>query len=387
MSQKYSKQVYYFSKSERRGIAILLGICAMLITYKILSVTGFEQPLNLSVNYASPDQTEETEFEGSEEKRIPQSFPFNPNTADEATLQALGLDKKTVKSIMNYRKKGGQFKKAEDLAKIYNLPKESFERLKPFIQLENERPHFAKNTSFADRKSEAFNPVTFDPNTADSATLVQSGMKPFVAKNLINFRSKGASFRKAEDLKKIYGMDEAQWEKMEQWVEIGEKDTAESNITAAETKKDENKFEPKATEHFTISINTASPEEWQKINGIGPGYAKRIVQFRENLGGFVRVEQVAETYNLPDSVFQKMLPFLSLDTPVKPINMNTATYEELNMHPYISKKQAQLIVNYRQHHGSYKDVDDLKKIKAFDEAWVEKIKPYLMVNEEAVPKR
>ncbi len=378
MSQQSSKQIYYFSKSERRGIALLLGICAMLITYKILSITGYEQGLNLSVSYASTEKISEQEFERQEEKTVNNSFPFNPNTADEATLQALGLDKKAIRSIVNYRKKGGQFKRPEDLAKIYNLPKESFDRLKPFIQLDSDRPAYAKNTSYSERSSETLNPVRFDPNTADSVTMVQSGMKPFVAKNLINYRSKGASFRKAEDLKKIYGMDETQWEKIEVWVEIPEQVKAKSELLDTEMNSEVKKFDKQPTEHFTISINSASVEDWKKINGIGPGFATRIVQYKEKLGGFISINQVAETYNLPDSVFQKILPFLSLDAGVAKIDINTATFEQLNMHPYISKKQAQLIVNYRQHHGLYKDVDALNKIQAFDAGWIEKIRPYLI---------
>jgi competence ComEA-like helix-hairpin-helix protein len=369
MSQISSKQIYYFSKSERRGIALLLGVCAMLITYKILSISAYQQPFELNMNYASVEKFEEKAFENSAEKRVQKSFPFNPNTADEATLLSLGIDKKAVRSILNYRKKGGKFKRPEDLAKIYNLPKKSFERLKPFIQLEIERPAYDKNVLYTERSSEEFNPVPFDPNTADSATMVQSGVKPFVAKNLINYRSKGATFRKADDLKKIYGMDEAQWERISEWVDI-QQESPKADPLDVESTREEKKFESKPKESFTISINTAGPEEWEKINGIGPGYAKRIVQFRENLGGFISVQQVAETYNLPDSVFQKILPFLSLDSAAKQIDINTATFEQLNLHPYISKKQAQLIVNYRQHHGHYENVDALKKIQAFDENWI-----------------
>jgi len=86
-------------------------------------------------------------------------------------------------------------------------------------------------------------------------------------------------------------------------------------------------------------------------------------------------------YGLPDSVFQKIRPMLVL-TPggIHPINVNTATVEELDRHPYISFKQASLIVNYRSQHGAFATVDDLAKIIAFsDKNWLEKIEPYLVV--------
>lgn len=378
MSQQSSKQIYYFSKSERRGIALLLGICAMLVTYKILSVSAYEQPMDFSVSYAATTNNVEDPYQKDEEKSVQKPFHFNPNSADESTLLALGLDKKAVRSIINYRKKGGQFRRPEDFAKVYHLPKESFDRLKPFIQVNHEKQSYTKNTSYSERRPEAFNPVRFDPNTADSATMVQAGMKPFVAKNLINYRSKGASFRKAEDLKKIYGMDEIQWEKIGAWVDIPEQLKAKSELLDTEIISDVKNVDKKPTEHFTISINSARVEDWQKINGIGPGFANRIVQYKEKLGGFISINQVAETYNLPDSVFQKILPFLTLDAGVAKIDINTATFEQLNMHPYISKKQAQLIVNYRQHHGLYKEVDALNKIQAFEAGWIEKIRPYII---------
>jgi DNA uptake protein and related DNA-binding proteins len=56
-------------------------------------------------------------------------FAFDPNTATEAELLRLGLPKRTVKSMINFREKGGKFRRAEDLAKIYSLSEADFERI------------------------------------------------------------------------------------------------------------------------------------------------------------------------------------------------------------------------------------------------------------------
>ncbi|MFN0213373.1 MAG: helix-hairpin-helix domain-containing protein, partial [Saprospiraceae bacterium] len=69
------------------------------------------------------------------EKPVAEPFAFDPNTASEADLLRLGLPSRSVKSILNYRNKGGQFRKKEDLEKIYTLGEEDYARIAPFVTL------------------------------------------------------------------------------------------------------------------------------------------------------------------------------------------------------------------------------------------------------------
>ena len=129
-----------------------------------------------------------------------------------------------------------------------------------------------------------------------------------------------------------------------------------------------------------IDINTADELEWQKLKGIGPALSKRIASYRNNLGGFYTIEQVAETYNLPDSTYQSIKSQLKLTEPaqLKKININQAREEELVVHPYIGKKEAKWITAYRLQHGNYRSVDDV--LKAFpkeDSKWLAKVRKYL----------
>lgn len=116
---------------------------------------------------------------------------------------------------------------------------------------------------------------------------------------------------------------------------------------------------------------------WQSIKGIGPAYAKRIVGYREKLGGFVSVDQVGTTYGLPDSTFQKMKPRLQASPVFRKIAINTASLEELKAHPLISWKQADIIISYRSHHGRFDNLEDLAKIKALPEDMLANLNPYL----------
>jgi competence ComEA-like helix-hairpin-helix protein len=113
------------------------------------------------------------------------------------------------------------------------------------------------------------------------------------------------------------------------------------------------------------------------LPGIGPKLASRINSFREKLGGFYSIDQVAETYGLPDSTFQKIRPYLKFSGEVKKINVNRATREELSSHPYIRWKMAGAITEYRKQHGDFAKLEDLKKVFLVDDAAFLKMLPYL----------
>jgi competence ComEA-like helix-hairpin-helix protein len=134
----------------------------------------------------------------------------------------------------------------------------------------------------------------------------------------------------------------------------------------------------KAKKPRFIEINTASQEEWESLKGIGPALAARILKFKEKLGGFISVEQVGETYGLPDSVFQQIRPHLTNQIPsVSLLNINELNEEALGKHPYIRYKTARAIIRYREQHGSFQSLSDLEKIEGITPEVREKMIPYL----------
>ncbi|RMF31225.1 MAG: helix-hairpin-helix domain-containing protein, partial [Bacteroidetes bacterium] len=136
---------------------------------------------------------------------------------------------------------------------------------------------------------------------------------------------------------------------------------------------------PKPEEPLTLDINRSSEEDWQRLRGIGPTYARRIVHFREKLGGFSSIEQVGETYNLPDSVFQKIRPHLQPSPIFRPLPLNRADFETLNAHPYIRYRQARFLVRYREQHGPIPNAAAFRKAAygVFSESEIERLLPYL----------
>jgi competence ComEA-like helix-hairpin-helix protein len=129
-----------------------------------------------------------------------------------------------------------------------------------------------------------------------------------------------------------------------------------------------------------IAINESDSTAWIALPGIGSKLSQRIINFRNKLGGFYTIEQVGETFGLPDSTFQIIKPLLRLSGEVKKINLNSATIEELKSHPYIRYQLANALVQYKLQHGDYKTVEDIKRIMIVTDELFNKVSPYLTVD-------
>ncbi len=220
---------------------------------------------------------------------------------------------------------------------------------------------------------------SFDPNTVSREDLLRLGFSDGLARTLMNFRGSGARFRRAEDLLKVYGMRPAFLERLRPYVQIAEDREPDFSAIHLREKKADSKRAHRSDEELIqpLDINLASPADWDALPGIGPYYAGRILRFRDALGGFWAVEQVAETYGLPDSVFQKIKPYLRRESPVKPLAVNEASVEALSRHPYLTRRQAEILVAYRKRYGPFAEVEDLLHTGVVAEEDLERLAPYL----------
>ncbi len=219
----------------------------------------------------------------------------------------------------------------------------------------------------------------FDPNKATAEEWERLGVREKTIGTILKYRSKGGKFYKPEDLKRIYGLRPEETERLIPFVTI-EASLKATNFTDQSTTVTSFTKEHKEFSKAVVDINSSDTSEWKLLRGIGSGYARRIVNFRNKLGGFVSVEQVAETYGLPDSVFQQIKSQLKNNpVNVRKISINQSTVEELKAHPYIGFSVANAIVQYRKEHGNFSSVTDLQKIGAIDNKLYQKISPYLSV--------
>jgi competence protein ComEA len=216
----------------------------------------------------------------------------------------------------------------------------------------------------------------FDPNVLSFEGWEKLGIRAKTIGTIQNYLHKGGHFGKPDDLKKIYGIRPDDYVRIAPYIRIAAGNHAElPTERKANFKKEALSNERK---YAVVDINTADTAAFIALPGIGNKLALRIVNFRDKLGGFYSIEQIGETYGLPDSVFRKIKPFLKLETNlIKKININTATKDEMKSHPYIKWNLANAIVEYRNQHGNFTSLEDLKKISLITMEVFDKIKFYL----------
>ena len=216
----------------------------------------------------------------------------------------------------------------------------------------------------------------FDPNTLDAAGWQRLGIKDKTIASMQKYISKGGRFKEPDDLQKVWGLREDEKERLIPYVRIAA--VAQTTYTNNYTPYEKKPFEKKVI--APVDINAGDSAAFDALPGIGGGYSRRIINFRNRLGGFYKIEQIAETFGLPDSVFQKIKPLLKISgNDVKKLNLNAAKEEELKAHPYIRWQLAKVITEYKKQHGDFKTLQDLKKIMTIDEETYNKISPYLII--------
>ncbi|MEM0993568.1 MAG: helix-hairpin-helix domain-containing protein [Bacteroidota bacterium] len=386
----FLQDYFTYTRSEQRGSLVLILICLIILLIPALLPILFPK----KASDFSAFEKEIAQFEAQQQEQDDplkaNLFAFDPNTIDQAGLLQLGLSEKVARTFINYREKFGGFKQKEDLKKVYGLTAARFQMLEPYIQLEAVAATDNK-AKYPTTKPNALRPFPFDPNTASQAELMRLGLSKKVANNIISYRTKVKPFRQKEDLQKVYTLTDAQYQQLEAYVEIEFSEETTTTTAIAENKATENTEAPTGNTDFSptaydepsrpkviIDINQASAEEWQQLKGIGPTYARRITKFRDALGGFVAPQQVAETYGLPDSTFQNILFSLRPSPIFRKLKINTIDAKTLKSHPYIKDwKTANIIVNYREQHGTFGSIEDLKEIRILTEELIEQLRPYL----------
>lgn len=235
----------------------------------------------------------------------------------------------------------------------------------------------------------------FNPNRADSATLRGAGIPGWMARNIVRYRERGGRFRRAEDLLRIYGMTEERYRELSPYIYIAPEDTvhparkqvrrprrdssaridADTPRFAARLRRDS--FPRKLFKYpqgTIIELNSSDTTELKKIPGIGSVIARRIIGYRQRLGGFYRIGQLAEI-GLDTAL---LCPWFRIDADsIRRIDVNRASLERLRRHPYINFYQARAIVEYRKKQGKLKSLKPLSLLEEFPKEELERMLPYL----------
>ncbi|MEN0050270.1 MAG: helix-hairpin-helix domain-containing protein [Bacteroidota bacterium] len=378
----FLQSYFEYTRSERAGICVLLSLGILLLIFPTLLSFLFPKEKTDFSTFQKDIIAFEEQQEVSGASTDNQLFAFDPNTVDKSSLIQLGLSEKVADTFIKYRERSGGFKTKEAVGKVYGLKRDLYETWLPYMQIESVK-QVKKETSKA-KPPIAKVPIRlflFDPNTATETELKKLGIPKKVISNLLNYRQSNGSFQQKEDLKRLYTLTEKEYNRLADYIVIEQRETTSPPIAANEDltpKGIPSSYDAVVQSKVIIDINKATAEEWQQLRGIGPAYANRIVKFRTALGGFATVEQVGETYNLPDSTFQSIQLSLRPSPIFKKLKINELDAKALKAHPYVKDwKTANIIINYRKQHGNFSNLEDLRKIKILKEEWLKKMEPYL----------
>jgi competence ComEA-like helix-hairpin-helix protein len=231
----------------------------------------------------------------------------------------------------------------------------------------------------------------FDPNVIDSASLVLLGFSPRQAKSIVNYRNKGGKFYNKESFGKSFVVSEEMYARLYYYIDIKpstpkkekvveKTGNPEESKTTSEVKdvKENKESNNTGKKIYTVELNSADFDELQKFRGIGEYYAKKIVEYRDKLGGFYKPEQLMEIRGIDSVRFEMFRNQILIDTShIKRIKINTVTESDLAKHPYVSNFTAKAIIKYRKFKGTITSSDEMLQEKVITEQEIEKTAAYL----------
>ncbi len=203
-------------------------------------------------------------------------FTFDPNILPAEEFKKLGLTDKQVQTIENYRNKGGKFYKAEDFKKIYNIDDSTYNRLYPFIKIEN------KKIISAPAPEIEINAATYEE------LISIKGIGDYLAKNIIYYRNKLGGFTNKEQLLEIKNLRKTSFEQIKHQITV-----------------DTDKIQK-------ININFADSKELANHPYLNYRQAKAITDYRTKNGAYLSINQLLNKNILNKETFNKIKPYLTV---------------------------------------------------------------------------
>ena len=259
----------------------------------------------------------------------------------------------------------------------------------------------------------------FDPNTADSTTLLRLGLAPWQVRAIYKYRARGGRYHRTEDFQRLPGMTPELWNRLASSIRIGEayryydrdalaraasvpsgtssttaavapgssvseastpgSSSSVSSVAVADASPDASQSpsfprQEKFAELTHLDLNTVDTTTLKKVPGIASYRARQIVRYRDRLGGFASVEQLSEIENLPI----ELQAWFVIQTGVyRKLKLNTASTGELARHPYVGSARAKAIADYRRVQGRLHSLQDLSLLPDFSADVIQRLEPYV----------
>ncbi len=311
----------------------------------------------------------------AEEMPVAELFTFDPNTVTLQELCRLGFSPRTAAGIIKYRERGKRFEIPEDFASCYGVTLEKYTEIEPYITIGEEFRvkrraggrrggvrQEAIETAVAEELAE------FDPNALDVAGFMALGFSEAQAGVIMRYRASLGGFRTAEDFGHSYVVSPEMFEKLRPYITI-------APVPEAKPKRD------------LVELNGADSTELRSVTGIGEVLVVRIMDYRERLGGYVRVEQLAEIPGVTHENYERIRQQIFVDScKIQKIDINFAPHQSvidaLGRHPYITAQGLRKLLKNRQLKGGWRTIGDMENENIVTPEQAVRLAPYLIFKTE-----
>ena len=203
----------------------------------------------------------------------------------------------------------------------------------------------------------------FNPNYISDYKAYVLGINLQQLNKLKEYRKSGVFINSVQEFKNVTGVHDTLLVKLSPYFRfpvkpVNKQRGEEQNVVPTYTHKDEITI---------IDINKATREDLIKIHGIGDYYSKLIVERREQLGGYVSMEQMDDFSQIPQQaiiLLKERFQVIEVPQTLK-INVNNASLNQLSRFPYFDKELARAIITHRSMLGKFVKIEDLLKINGF----------------------
>ncbi len=347
-----------FSEREVKGTAAFVLLSGLLIL-----VFTLVEPR------PTPDLTETIEQELESRDSCYYLAPFDPNTADYEALRALGMTRYEAVSLLKFRASGKVFRIPEDVALCYGISDSAYRVLAPYISIAEEyriKPH--PHREYAPHKRDTLPrlaPSPFRIDTVSAAYLRAIGaLTKRQAEVFIRWRDR-SGFRDMEEVRACYVVDDSVATALEPYILFPERDLSPWEAP--------------------VEINTADSARLRAVVGIGKKTVVELLKYRQRLGGFYRVEQLAEVRGVTEQNYEKILQQICCDSnEIQKIDINFASPNELQRHPYIGPRTLRRLLKQRELKGGWNSTREMIEQNILTEEEAARLRPYLVFGADSL---
>ena len=368
-----------FSEEQRRGAVVLLPLLVVVV---LLAVVAERR----TPAYMDVVEQHNVEAEGVALQ------PFDPNEYEYEELRAAGVSSEVAAGIVRWRKYGKVYRMKEDVALVSGVTDSIYAALKPYITIadslaprsryvdgDKQRGGDGGNRESEVKSKEFSKPnadlVKFGIDTVSVEYLESVGFSRKQAEVVVKYRDAIGGIDNEQEFRACYVVSEEMADRLLPYVVF----------SGVKTEKSEPLCEVEnAAAERVVEINSADKEALIAVDGIGEKSAAEMIKYRELLGGYHSVEQLAELKCVTEENFAKFLSQICCDScKIKKIDINFAGPKELERHPYVSARTLRRIIKQRQLKGGWSRIEEMTEQNILSGEEAKRLAPYLRFRLEA----